>query len=596
MVAKEFFESQQRRNQDLRQKFHQHAVRVAAIRVSIFIAALIVFVYFVNTRELQTALLSALTFLVAFIALVKKHNALKFSRDQHQYLSDINREELARLQGDLSSLQQGLEFLPKGHAYAEDLDLLGSHSLFQLLNRTSTYPGKELLALRLLGLKMVPNLAPYQESVVELAGNPAFIQEYQALGRHVIATTKDYVTFRSWLAEPPKLSRLKVLKFLSYFLPALFTAGFILTTVLSITYYTLLPLIIINLVILSRQHKYAHKVVASTTASLKMLKSFVLHIELVERQKFSSAFLHELANNFNHQGCRAKHEINKIAGLLEQLQARNNIFHVFVNVPLLLDIHWLRRIEQWQKKNRLEIQHWFATLAEFEVLNSLAGQAFSQENWAVPTATGEPYYLACKQLGHPLIKENSMVTNDFAMHGKGTVILLTGPNMAGKSTFLRTVAVNIIMARMGGVVCASNFTFNPEMQVFTAMRIKDDLSERVSSFYAELSRIKQLLSLVQQGVPVLYFLDEILKGTNSADRHKGAEALMRQLSELGATGFVSTHDLELGKLAAELDKVHNYSFESIIKDSEINFDYKLREGICQSFNACELMRQMGIKV
>lgn len=596
MAAKDFFQNQFAHNQDLNKKYQTLATRIASIRVVVFLMGLLAFVYFVNERELSIAITVLFIATLFFILLVKKHNKLKFSRDQYKYLADINSEELARLDGELSMIDNGNEFIQKDHAYVEDLDVFGNHSVFQLLNRTSTFPGKELLANRLTGDKSVVDLRQYQQSVSELAQNPDLMQEYQALGRHVSATGDDFNKFNSWLSMSPKVSKTVGLKYLLYILPALMIIGFTLATIFSITYYSLLPLLIINMILMVRQFNYAQEVVESTSESLKMLRSFVHHIQLIETNEYTSKFLIKLANNFNQEGHQAKHEISRIAGLLEQLQVRVNLLHIFINIPFLLDLQWLIRIEQWQQNNREHVEEWFNSLAEFEVLISLAGQAFAHDKWTYPKFNAEPYYLKCAQLGHPLIMASERVANDFEMQGNGEVILLTGPNMAGKSTFLRTIGVNIIMAQMGGVVCADEFILNPDIKVFTAMRIKDDLSESISSFYAELSRIKYLLDLVEQGQPVLYFLDEILKGTNSADRHKGAVALMKQLSKLQVSGFISTHDLALGDLSKELSSVQNFSFESIISAGKIEFDYTIRPGICQSFNACELMRQMGIKV
>ena len=596
MDVKEFFQNQFNRNQDLNKKFHSMAARIAGTRVAVFLIGILAFVYFVNDREMLIAITALFMATLVFVLLVKRHNKLKFARDQYKYLGDINREEIARLAGDLSGIDNGTEFLQKDHPYAEDLDIFGNHSVFQLLNRTSTFPGQELLANRLTGDNSVSELVEYQQSVAELTQNPELMQEYQALGRHVTATSDDFNKFKSWLRQPSRLIKNSTLKFWAFFLPALLIAGFILVTVLSITYYSLLPLIIVNMILLSKYHKYAQEVVESTSASLKMLRSFVHHINLVESTNYSSKFLNKLASSINQEDYHAKNEISRIAGLLEQLQVRNNLLHLFINIPLLLDLQWLLRIESWQQHNSEHIEDWFNTLAEFEVLVSLAGQAFAHDTWTYPKFTSNPYSLNCTQLGHPLIKANESVPNNFKMAGKGEVILLTGPNMAGKSTFLRTIGVNIVMAQMGGVVCAREMVLNPEIKVFTAMRIKDDLSESISSFYAELSRIKYLLDLVEQGEPVLYFLDEILKGTNSADRHKGAVALMKQLSNLQVSGFISTHDLALGDLSKELSSVRNFSFESIITAGKIEFDYTIRPGICQSFNACELMRQMGIDV
>ncbi len=596
MDAKEFFNSQLIINDGLMKRFTRLASRIAGIRVVVFILSLPVFVYYVNERELFIALIIIGISVIIFALLVKRHNKLKFARDQHKYLIDINREELARLKGDISTIDNGEEFSLKDHPYAEDLDILGDHSIFQLLNRTSTYPGKHLLADRLLGVNQPPDLRQYQLGVAELKQKPELMQAYQALGRHVEATSNDFKNFKLWLSSPSQLIRFPSLKYWLIILPALLIGGVIVTTIFAITYYILLPLLLINSVLMLRQFKYAGEVVESTSASLNMLRSFVHHINLIESNKYDTVYLKSLAKNLNKGQHHARYEINEIAGLLAQLEVRTNLMHIFVNIPLLLDLQWLWRIEQWQMKNRDYVEGWFETLAEFEVLLSLAGQAFAHSTWATPKFNSEPYSLKCSNLSHPLISSSQRVANNFEMNGEGTVILLTGPNMAGKSTFLRTIGVNIIMAQIGGVVCAQDFELNPGIIVFTAMRIKDDLSENISSFYAELSRIKLLLELVKQGKTALYFLDEILKGTNSADRHKGAEALMKQLISLNVSGFVSTHDLALGELAKELDAVQNYSFESIISNGKIEFDYKIRAGICTSFNACELMRQMGIDV
>ena len=595
MEAQVFFKEKATGYGNLHQQLSQQTLRVATLRVVLFVIALVAAIYYINQRSLDIALTIVLVFLLVFALLVRWHNRLQFKRQQYAYLQQINQEELQRLAHNFAAIDGGLANNTGNHPFADDLDIIGDHSVYQMLNRTSTVPGSKLLAERLLAEGAVADLQSYQQSVRELARMADFCQQYQALGRHVDSDDKDFARFDTWLQTAPRLQEQKYLPILAWLLPALFVIGFVTVTVLSITYYALLPLVIINLVVLGKQHHYAVKVVEQTARSINMLKSFRQHIDLITNQQFKERQLTGLAEKFSKEGDAGK-EIARIISLLEQLQARSNIFHVFINVPFLLDLQWLLRLEKWHIRHRNNIREWFATFAEFEVLVSLAGQAFAHPGWCYPQSDSQAYKLSATGLGHPLIPAESRVVNDFAMAGKGQVILLTGPNMAGKSTFLRTVAVNVILARMGGVVCARQFAFNPEMQVFTAMRIKDDLSESVSSFYAELSRIKQLLALVHEGKPVLYFLDEILKGTNSADRHKGAEALIKQLSELQVSGFVSTHDLELGALATELASVRNYSFESIIDEGKINFDYKIRQGICTSFNACELMRQMGIKV
>ncbi|MFQ3213642.1 MAG: DNA mismatch repair ATPase MutS, partial [Marivirga sp.] len=218
-------------------------------------------------------------------------------------------------------------------------------------------------------------------------------------------------------------------------------------------------------------------------------------------------------------------------------------------------------------------------------------------HYVKPQLTLEPTILSGKEIGHPLIKHDDRVSNNFEMANVGSVSLITGSNMSGKSTFERSLGVNIILAQMGAVCCASELLLSP-LQLFTSMRTEDNLSENTSSFYAELKRLKQLVDLTKSApeTPIFYLLDEILKGTNSEDRNKGAESLIKQLMKTNSLGLISTHDLSLAKLTEQLDLFANYSFNSEVKGEEILFDYKLHDGPCHTFNAVPLMRKMGIEI
>jgi DNA mismatch repair ATPase MutS len=357
-----------------------------------------------------------------------------------------------------------------------------------------------------------------------------------------------------------------------------------------------LPVIALNLYLLGLNHAKTSKVVEQTSSVVKLLRTYVNHIRLVKGTTFNAAFSQQLQATLNDSMADAEKEIQQLSKLLDQLQARTNLLHIFINIPLLLDLQWMTRLNQWKKEKKDHLRTWTDNLAEFEVLVSLAGTAFINEDWCFPAITTEEYVLVGKGVGHPLISSEKRVGNDFSLRGAGLAVIITGPNMAGKSTFLRTIAINVVLAQMGAPVCATAMTVSQEMKVFTAMRTQDNLSENISSFYAELDRIQQLLKEIAAGDKVLYFLDELLKGTNSADRHRGAEALVKQLVAQNVTGFVSTHDIELGQLTREMPQVSNYSFESTISEGQIDFDYKIRDGICSSFNASELMRQMGINI
>ena len=271
------------------------------------------------------------------------------------------------------------------------------------------------------------------------------------------------------------------------------------------------------------------------------------------------------------------------------------MFYVVLDLLLLLDIFWYIKIVNWKNENSADIKAWFETIGEIDALSSVAGFTYSNPDFNFPSISNNHFDIEAVGLGHPLIKGGSRITNNFEFQGQGGICLITGSNMSGKSTFLRTVGVNCILGLMGAPVCATRMTVSP-LNVFTSMRSQDDLEENVSSFYAELKRLKQLLASINDDIPVLFMIDEVLKGTNSKDRHKGALALIKQLNSAYAFGFVSTHDIELGTITNELKGVKNYSFNSEIIGDEIKFDYTLTPGICKSFNATKLMQKMGIDI
>jgi DNA mismatch repair ATPase MutS len=274
-----------------------------------------------------------------------------------------------------------------------------------------------------------------------------------------------------------------------------------------------------------------------------------------------------------------------------------NVYISFVlNAILMWDFFWMYRLERWKKQVAPELEHILDVVAQTEALASFAAFAFAYPTYALPAISEVPFVVDGEELGHPLIFSTQRITNDFKMAGAGRTCIITGSNMSGKSTFLRTLGINMVLALAGSVVCARRFELYP-VQVFTAMRTEDNLAESTSSFYAELKRLRQLLELSASDTPVYYLLDEILKGTNSRDRHEGAKALIRQMHTRNASGLVSTHDLELGAMQQEHPEyITNYSFNSTIEGDQIFFDYRLQPGICRSFNASKLMQLMGIAI
>jgi DNA mismatch repair ATPase MutS len=272
------------------------------------------------------------------------------------------------------------------------------------------------------------------------------------------------------------------------------------------------------------------------------------------------------------------------------------IMGIVLNGLLMWDLQCILRLERWKNRSAEKLPAWFAILGEFEALNSLAGFRFNVPEAVFPVPDPAGPILKASSLAHPLIHPGENIPNDIEINDFGRFMLITGSNMAGKSTFLRTVGVNLVLAGAGAPVMARKMSFRP-VPIFTSMRVRDSLSSRESTFYAELKRLRRIIEYHNQGRQAIVLLDEILKGTNSRDKHFGSEMFIRQLIKLESAGLIATHDLELSKLEDEFpDHIRNFCFEVEINNQEFIFDYKLREGVCQTLNATELMKKMGISI
>ncbi|HVF95755.1 MAG TPA: hypothetical protein VM871_00455, partial [Flavisolibacter sp.] len=274
---------------------------------------------------------------------------------------------------------------------------------------------------------------------------------------------------------------------------------------------------------------------------------------------------------------------------------RNNVLvFVFFNSFLLWDVRQVIALNKWRNRNRNVVPKWFAAVAEMEVLHSLATLQFNQPAWPFPVLEKEHFTLKGKDIGHPLLSHQQRVGNDFEVKGMPRIELITGSNMAGKSTFLRSLGVNVVLAQIGAPVCAASFHLSP-VQLVSSMRIADNLAENTSTFYAELKKLRTIIERVRLHEDLLILLDEILRGTNSLDRHKGSAALIRQLVKEEAVAVIATHDVELAAMQTTFPTVvSNYHFDVQVEGEELYFDYKLKPGVCKSLNASILMKKIGI--
>lgn len=330
--------------------------------------------------------------------------------------------------------------------------------------------------------------------------------------------------------------------------------------------------------------------------SNEMLESYAEALKIIENQNFNSPKLQTLAGNLKSSGL-ASVIIKKLSSLVNKLDIRLNMMvSLPLNVFFFWDIHYSFALEKWKNQNHNLINSWFSCMAEVEVLSSMANMYFNNPTWVMPTVNEEYFGMNAVNMAHPLIPQSRRVSNNFGIDGKGKIVLVTGSNMSGKSTFQRTCGVNMVLAFAGAPVCADTFEVS-HVKIFTSMRISDSLEDNTSSFYAELKRLAMIIKESENNLQVFLLLDEILRGTNSNDRHIGSEALIRQLILQGTSGIVATHDLSLSNLEKELPQnIDNYNFDVKIHGEELFFDYKLNKGICKSLNASILMKKMGIKV
>ncbi len=593
MVEKQFFKQRFHEFDSLTRNLQGKYKYIAFLRVAVFLSGFVAAIIFANNRDASLTFLALFISGVLFLFLVYHHNKIRYKRDQAKFIAKINGQEIKRLEGDIYGFDTGSEFIDDRHPYSSDLDIFGKHSLYQLVNRASTTPGRVKIASWFSNCAPREELISRQEAVKELAPETDWRQEFQASAMHYNQSDSDITGFYEWLQTPSRVYSNTLLNGLKILLP-----GITLTTLagliwFQLPYYWFVLSLFLNGLVLSKVFQLAKTTGDYTSKSLQDIKAFYILIIKTEQKDFRCGYLRDLQKNLEETNMLASGQIRLLKQYLQWFEARTNSFYFLLNLMFLLDIHLLSKAERWKEANNNRVPAWIDAIATLEAVCSLAGSLFTHDDFNLPEI-GVAYKLEISEGGHPLIARKERICNNFVMEGKGTSIIITGSNMSGKSTFLRTLGINMVLGLAGGPVCA-NKAMIPYVRLFSGMRTTDNLEKHISSFYAELKRIRQLLDLLESSdAPVFYLLDEILKGTNSKDRHKGAEALIYQLAVNNCMGLVSTHDITLGELAEETDHVSNFNFSSKIIHNEIVFDYKINQGICKSFNASKLMENMGI--
>lgn len=325
----------------------------------------------------------------------------------------------------------------------------------------------------------------------------------------------------------------------------------------------------------------------------KDIEAYTNLLILIENENFDSVLLKELKNKMNSSGKSCVEEMKALKKLVDWLgDSSSNAYYLLLNVTVLSDTFILRNLEEWRRLNGHKLEAWLNVMGEFEALSSISNLSFDFDEWSYPTISNLDVVEGIN-IGHPMLGERAVV-NSFTLNHDSKVALITGSNMSGKSTFLRTIGLNLLLSYIGAPTCSNGFTCGV-FSIYTCMRTKDNLEESISSFYAEILRIKILIEAAKNGEKVFFLLDEIFKGTNSKDRHEGAQVLINQLVNNNAMGLVSTHDLELCDLEKTKKWIKNYNFQEYYEKNNIKFDYKLREGRSKTQNAVHLMKLAGIE-
>jgi DNA mismatch repair ATPase MutS len=565
---------------------------ISLLRLSCIVLFLGSLYYYSQNSGIIFLISAALSF-TGFIVLMRIHSKLLFERKINTALREINENEISYLEKKTIPFENGVEFNDFHHPYAYDLDIFGEHSLFQNLNRTATFIGKKKLAEQVLTLSPNQGIIENQAAVKELSGKLDWRQNFMALAKVSQDSKASYEALMAWgkftSAPLPKVvigvSYVTPLLFLGVLVSYIFTFEGVLLSYLSY-------LFIVNLVIMGVFYKRIQIEIANAEDIDKVIRQYGLLLKKIEEEPFHSQKLKDLQQKLKFKTEDASAHLKTLSGLFSNMDTIANLLTASLfNGTFLFNLHVLKKLLNWKKEHASAIEDWLDVIGEFEMLNSLANFAYNNTEFVYPTLNTE-FKIDFSDLSHPLLNANTRIGNKVCFHPQSFMIL-TGSNMSGKSTFLRSLGINMVLSGMGSVVCASEANVHP-LPVLVSMRLSDSLSDSESYFFAEIKRLKQIMDELE-GNAAFVLLDEILRGTNSDDKRNGTIEVVKKVIANKAIGAIATHDIEVCLTTHEYpDTLTNKCFEVEIENNELHFDYKLRDGICRNKSATFLMKKMGV--
>ncbi|TWO31383.1 DNA mismatch repair protein MutS [Seonamhaeicola sediminis] len=583
----EYYKKHLEEYQDKAKTCLRRMTTLSLLRLLVF--GLTVFGIYLSFNIWQLAVAIAIVGAVVFVRLLSRYTDIKQKKAFNEALVKINEDELKIVTGDFHDRDKGLQFQDPNHFYSLDIDLFGRGSFFQFINRTNIKEGSETLA-NLLKANNIEDIPRRQKAIKELSGKPKWRQHYLATASLVQIETpaKEIV---SWLKNyqiflPKMMQWLPI----AFTIATIILLGLILTNFIDISFigYWLL----VGLVITGRYVKKINLLSIHTDKVKDTFRQYAQLLKLIEEENFSSALLIEKQCQIKSETKEASTIFKELSRALDALDNRNNIIGaIFGNGYFLTDIKNSYWIEKWIENYADKVEDWFEVVSFFDAYNSLANYAYNHPEFIYPEILDNDSVINAKNLGHPLLDKTKRIDSDLKIDNE-QFFIVTGANMAGKSTFLRTVSLHIVMANVGLPICTKESQYSP-VKLITSMRTTDSLTDDSSYFFSELTRLKFIVDTIAKE-PYFIVLDEILKGTNSTDKAIGSKKFVEKLVASNATGIIATHDLSLCEIEDELEDVKNYYFDAEIINDELHFDYRLKKGICQNMNASFLLKKMDI--
>ena len=577
---------------DLNKKYN----KISNLRFLIM-AVILISGYYIYTSFNYILLGSNLAALGLFIVLIRYHQKVREGRERAKILININNDYLKRIDGNWIDFEdKGIDFKDEDHRYSGDLDIFGGNSLYQMISIANTYRGRALLAKKLrepdLNLKKIRER---QKGILELSQNINFVQELEYLTRKNKEALVKPDRLIEYASSQDKIFKGKIIANLVRLIPlltlGLFFAAYYFKKDLLL--YLGFGSFVLQIIILALVFLKGKEVLGGIYYLNKNLRSYLDILKLVDSQDFKSLELNRIKDHMFQLNKSSLVGIKKLDKIMVKINfAASGMVNFLMNILFLWDYQCIYLLESWKETYGNSVKNWIESIGELEVMGSFSVPSNVLNNKSFPKIVEGNPKVEGLQVGHPLISNRERVNNDFKLENE--IFIVTGSNMSGKTTFLRTIGINLVLAYNGAVVCGGKMEVSP-LYIYTSMRIKDDLSKGISKFYGEILRIKKIIDKSEEEGDMIFLIDEIFTGTNSMDRILGAKNVIRNLNKRNTIGAISTHDLELSNLDRDFG-ISNFHFQDLYDGDKINFDYKLKEGKSTSTNAKTLMELAGISI